>query len=356
MDMIKVYLVEDEFVIREGIRKNIDWNENGLELCGDASDGELAWGEIREKKPDIVITDIRMPFMDGLELSKHIRDEFPKTEIIVISGHEEFEYAKECIRIGVSEYLLKPISREDLLAKVCVIADKIREERGNSELGEVNAGAIDRDKLDEFLHFGNPEDADSFVDGLIASSLDGMQSQMFRQYITMDTYFAVIRYLDEIGVDKEKQDELKVDMSVLDNYDDTVVCIKSLLKSACTLRNEVRNTKHSEVVDKVIRYVEEHYRDDELSLNQVADHVSFSANHLSTVFHQEYGQSFVKYLTDFRMNKAKKLLRETDMRSADVCYEVGYKDPHYFSSIFKKTQGMTPTQYRNGAMQKGEDA
>ena len=92
-----------------------------------------------------------------------------------------------------------------------------------------------------------------------------------------------------------------------------------------------------------------------LSLNQVADHVSFSANHLSTVFHQEYGQSFVKYLTDFRMNKAKKLLRETDMRSADVCYEVGYKDPHYFSSIFKKTQGMTPTQYRNGIVRKGDE-
>ncbi|MBQ7201683.1 MAG: response regulator [Eubacterium sp.] len=355
MDLIKVYLVEDEFVIREGIRKNIDWNANGLELCGDASDGELAWGEIREKKPDIVITDIRMPFMDGLELSKHIRDEFPKTEIIVISGHEEFEYAKECIRIGVSEYLLKPISREDLLAKVMVIADKIREDREKSEIGEVDPGSINREKLDEFLHFGSSEDVDSFIDGLLAGSKDGMQSQMFRQYVTMDIYFATIRYLDEIGVEKERQDELKVDMSVLDNFDDTVVCIKSLLDAACNLRNEVRNSRHSEVVDKVIRYVEEHFRDEELSLNQVADHVSFSANHLSTVFHQEYGQSFVKYLTDFRMNKAKKLLRETDMRSADVCYEVGYKDPHYFSSIFKKTQGMTPTQYRNGMARKGDE-
>jgi two-component system response regulator YesN len=135
---------------------------------------------------------------------------------------------------------------------------------------------------------------------------------------------------------------------VLESYDLTVAGIKKLVREACELRGFVRNSRHSEVVDKVLRYVEEHYKDEELSLNQVADYVSFSANHLSTVFHQEYGQSFVKYLTDFRMNKAKKLLRETGMRSSDVCYEVGYKDPHYFSSIFKKTQGITPTQYREG--------
>ena len=348
MEPIKVYLVEDEFVIREGIRKNIDWDANGLELCGDAADGELAWKEIREKRPEIVITDIRMPFMDGLELSRLIRSEFPQTEIVVLSGHEEFEYAKECIRIGVSEYLLKPISREDLLAKVNVIADKIREKREQQVIGEVETGQPDRERLSEFLRFGSPEDVDGFIDGMLEASGDGMQSRMFRQYIMMDTYFTTVAYLDEIGVEKEKQDALKVDMAVLENYDDTIRCMKNLLRAACELRGGVRNSRHSEIVDKVIRYVEEHYQDEELSLNQVADHVSFSANNLSTVFHQEYGQSFVKYLTDFRMNKAKKLLREKGMRSSDVCYEVGYKDPHYFSSIFKKTQGMTPTQYREG--------
>ena len=348
MEKIKVFLVEDEFVIREGIKKHIDWENNGLELCGDAADGELAWAQIKELRPDIVITDIRMPFMDGLELSRHIRDEFPQTEIMVLSGHEEFEYAKECIRIGVSEYLLKPISREDLLAKVCVIADKLRAKKSEQTITEMDSRQPDRDMILKYLHFGSPDNAGDVVDSLIEASGDGMRSQMFRQYLTMDIYFAVTGDLDEIGVAKKDQESFAIDMSVIESYDSTVEALKELLKRACELRGEVRGLKHTEVVERVIKYVEEHYRDEELSLNQVADHVSFSANHLSTVFHQEYGISFVKYLTDYRMNMAKKLLRETSMRSSDVCYEVGYKDPHYFSSIFKKTQGMTPTQYREG--------
>ncbi|MBO4395671.1 MAG: response regulator [Eubacterium sp.] len=346
MDEIKVYLVEDEFVIREGIKKNINWGENGLEFCGDAPDGELALKEIREKRPEIVITDIRMPFMDGLELSKRIKDELPSTEIIVLSGYGEFEYAKECIRIGVSEYLLKPISREDLLAKVNVIADKIRARHVSHDIGSGDVGQIDRDKIREFMCFAAPEEASAFVDKMVEESGEGMRSQMFRQYVMMDVYFTVIKYMEELGIKKEQQDELAVDASVTADYDETINCLKELLKHAIELRGMVRHSKHSDAVERVLRYVEEHYKDEDLSLNQVADHVGFSANHLSTVFHQEYGKSFVKYLTDFRMSKAKKLLRETGMRSSDVCYEVGYKDPHYFSSIFKKTQGMTPTQYR----------
>ena len=92
--MLKIFLVEDEFVIREGIKNNIDWKANGYEFCGEASDGELAFPIIQKTKPDIVITDIRMPFMDGLELSRLIKKELPLTEIIILSGYEEIEYAK----------------------------------------------------------------------------------------------------------------------------------------------------------------------------------------------------------------------------------------------------------------------
>ena len=113
--MIKVFLVEDEYVIREGIKKNIDWQAHGYEFCGEAGDGELAFPMIQEIRPDIVITDIRMPFMDGLALSRLIKKEFPETEIIILSGYEEFEYAKEGIKIGVAQYLLKPISGDALI-------------------------------------------------------------------------------------------------------------------------------------------------------------------------------------------------------------------------------------------------
>ena len=103
--MLKIFLVEDEFVVREGIKNNVDWEAHGYDFCGEASDGELAYSMIQKEKPDIVITDIRMPFMDGLTLSKLIKKEMPWIEIIILTGHAEFEYAKEGIKIGVAQYL-----------------------------------------------------------------------------------------------------------------------------------------------------------------------------------------------------------------------------------------------------------
>ena len=101
--MIKVFLVEDEAVIRRGIKNKIPWEAEGFEFAGEASDGELAYPLIRKTKPDIVITDIKMPFMDGLELASIIRKELPDTKIIILSGYNEFEYAKKAISIGVTD-------------------------------------------------------------------------------------------------------------------------------------------------------------------------------------------------------------------------------------------------------------
>lgn len=115
MNEIKVFLVEDEMVIRRGIKNSIDWEKEGYIFCGEASDGELAYPMIIKEKPDILITDIRMPFMDGLELCKLVKKELPNIKILILSGYDEFDYAKEAIRLGVTEYLLKPISSGKLL-------------------------------------------------------------------------------------------------------------------------------------------------------------------------------------------------------------------------------------------------
>ena len=106
--MIKVFLVEDEIIIRNGIKNSIDWEMHGYDFVGEASDGELALPMILEKKPDILITDIKMPFMDGLELSEQVKKALPATKIMILSGYNEFDYAKMAIKIGVTDYLLKP--------------------------------------------------------------------------------------------------------------------------------------------------------------------------------------------------------------------------------------------------------
>lgn len=126
--MLKVFLVEDESLIREGLKNSIPWEQYGYQFVGDASDGEMALPLIRKTQPDVLITDIKMPFMDGLSLSRIVSNELPKTKIIIISGHDDFSYAKQAISIGVDQYLLKPITRLDMKNVLLEMKEKIAQD------------------------------------------------------------------------------------------------------------------------------------------------------------------------------------------------------------------------------------
>ena len=125
--MYKVFLVDDEIVIREGIRNSFPWEENGFTLVGEAPDGELALQTMQDVKPDILITDIRMPFMDGMQLCEAVSHTMPWVQIVILSGYDDFTYAQQAISLGVKEYLLKPVSAQELLEVLQRIAGRIRE-------------------------------------------------------------------------------------------------------------------------------------------------------------------------------------------------------------------------------------
>ncbi len=533
--MIKVFLCEDEFVVREGIKKNIDWAGNGYEFIGEASDGELALPLIRKLEPDIVITDIKMPFMDGLELSRIIRKELPFIEIVILSGYEEFDYAKQAISIGVAQYLTKPISGDDLLRELDLLRDKIiksKEERalkeqfrkemeendrrerselfkslvsgdssvpellekaqklgmdlsamwyniillfiksehheieeyskssvtvderineiayemgcisfdrdlegrailimGDSEekitdtqndmiakiedvlsdyghvrysggigkavnrlsrlnesfedagcalanrffvtgsgfyranrhtgedrmtdasfdMSNIDAKRIDKNNVTKFLKLGNLDEIPFYVEEFVGSvGSDAFNSYIFRQYIAMDVFFAVSAFVEELPPRKKTDAITEVTKDSLENVESVKEYISGIIESAIRCRDSIASNRYMEIVDEAVKYIEENFADEDLSLNQLASHVNVSPNHLSTIFSQQTGHTFIKYLTEYRMNKAKELLKCTSMRSSEISEAVGYKDPHYFSYMFKKTVGMTPTNYRGG--------
>ncbi len=127
--MLKIFLVEDESIVREGLRDNIPWQQYGYKFVGEASDGEMALPLIQKTRPDVLLTDIRMPFMDGLSLSRIVHQEFPETKIIIISGYDDFEYARQAISLGVEQYLLKPITRATLQKELTELRMKIENEQ-----------------------------------------------------------------------------------------------------------------------------------------------------------------------------------------------------------------------------------
>lgn len=540
--MLKVFLAEDEFIIREGIKNNIDWQAHGYEFCGEASDGELAFPLIQKTRPDILITDIKMPFVDGLALSRLVKKELPETEIIILSGYEEFDYAKEAIQIGVARYLLKPINGETLLQEIdsvaeiilgkqkekeirekyqkemeenslrdqmdlfqhlvtgdcsmeellsvagkldlkimapwysivllkiqsmkhdyeeysgsivvvderiaklaepehvlifdralegraflfkadsedellayqkeylgdvkevlssymnlryfggigtpvnrlreipasfedashafahrylvaesCILDSSLLMQEGAAEhedfrISAVNPEQIDRTKMQEFLRTGDLDEVVYFVDEFFGK-LDGgaMKSRIFRQYITMDAYFSIVDFLKGLGLQKDEIEAPDQDSSILQDEKSAMDYIVRIMEKALVLREKKASSRYEDVVSEVIHYIEDNYAQEELSLNLLASHVNFSPNHLSMIFSQQTGQTLIRYLTDYRMNRAKELLRCSSKKSSVISMEVGYKDPHYFSYLFKKTQGMTPTQYRGGRAAEGED-
>ena len=208
---------------------------------------------------------------------------------------------------------------------------------------------VDRTKVRDFLRIGDGSETRFFVEEYFRElGNSAMSSLVFRQYIMMDLYFCVAEFAEELGWSKDEIEPLDITKKELQTKEGSMEYLIGILKKAIELRDKAASTRHQDVVDEILQYIEEKYADEELSLNTIAEHVNFSPNHLSTVFSKQTGQTFIKYLTDFRMTKAKELLRCTGKRSSEISIEVGYRDPHYFSYLFKKTQGMTPTQYRGG--------
>lgn len=538
MNEIKVFLVEDEMVIRRGIKNSIDWEKEGYIFCGEASDGELAYPMIIKEKPDILITDIRMPFMDGLELCKLVKKELPNIKILILSGYDEFDYAKEAIRLGVTEYLLKPISSGKLLEALNGVIESIRREkedkdlvrkymeemRENTEhekqkffeqmiagnlsmadaletgkkyemnlsagmynlllfrftLGEENRksgellgeaeyaieklterleyvfefqrgvegwafllmadneeqmservkelskdleeimknystiayfggigqpvarlreleesfreaeralaarftmelnriisvedirmaqnvdtlddieitsfGEIEKTRtmLEKFLNNGAEDEIDEFVDVYINElPEENLKSVLMRQYIIMDAYIVMMSFCEKIeGIEGEMQaqsEELKNSMKTSQTLEEIKNYIRMLLKKIIGVRDTISGRRYSDIIEIAKDQIRKTYMSDEISLNTIAAEVGMSPSYFSSIFSKEMGKTFVEYLTEIRMDRAKELLMCSSMKTSEIGYEVGYKDPHYFSYIFKKTQNCTPKEFR----------
>ena len=413
--MTKVFLVDDEIVIREGIRASALWDGPEYTLVGEAPDGEVALPMIRDTNPDILITDIRMPFMDGMELCRIVRSQMPWIGIMILSGYDEFEYARQGIQLGVKEYLLKPITAEELRKALDRVAAQLSEERKTRERSERLRQRMEgeniflRERLLNALYSEDTTEADAERTIQELRKL-GIYAQAAR-YAVIDAAFEPVKVGYEVltelaessggGVyaapcrtgsrllvlgdgdadaeerayafasssaqDLERSGCAGIRISIGEIVDSPGGILRSL-QTARHLRHALAGQAESEspvivgvrevgelpsekktlsVVNEARFYLSQHFADPNLMLQDVAQAVCMSNSRFSTVFAQQSGKTFTEYLTGLRLNRAKELLRETDKRSSEIAFEVGYNDAHYFSYLFKKSVGMTPGEYRH---------
>ena len=548
--MLKIFLAEDEVVVRETIKRMIPWEELGFELVGEAADGEMALPLLIRQQPDLLITDIKMPFMDGLTLARLAKKEIPGLKVVILSGYDDFNYAKQAIGIGVEDYLLKPITKNALIERLSEIrsryehektqkeyyekfqremqayeknssrdffealvggsmdmmevykraeklgldivaeaynvliftmncdedfsgqrdeyssweaeslellenffaghssamlfrsnifsygvllkgqreaieentracVDEIRkilsrqdgrrewflavgqsverlsqiqksyhtasrafsqrylydenilyydemetmehpggqaETEDNAYLQKVDVNALNPAILQKFLSNGLQEETENFVkDYFYAIGQEPMESLVFRNYVILNVRFSVISFIKGLGCDTNEMESADTEEVLAEsgkNMESAIAYAKKKISQAIEIRDQNSGNKNRSILKTAVDFIDSHYMDEEISLNTVANVANVSSNHFSALFSQNMGQTFIEYLTSLRMNKAKELLRCTGMRSSEIAGEIGYKDAHYFSYLFKKTQGMTPSDYRKAREEK----
>ena len=548
--MLKIFLAEDEVVVRETIKRMIPWEELGFELVGEAADGEMALPLLIRQQPDLLITDIKMPFMDGLTLARLAKKEIPGLKVVILSGYDDFNYAKQAIGIGVEDYLLKPITKNALIERLSEIRSRYEHEKtqkeyyekfqremqayeknssrdffealvggsmdmmevykraeklgldivaeaynvliftmncdedfsgqrdeyssweaeslellenffaghssamlfrsnifsygvllkgqretieentracvdeirkilsrqdgrrewflavgqsverlsqiqksyhtasrafsqrylydenilyydemetmehpggqaeieDNAYLQKVDVNALNPAILQKFLSNGLQEETENFVkDYFYAIGQEPMESLVFRNYVILNVRFSVISFIKGLGCDTNEMESADTEEVLAEsgkNMESAIAYAKKMISQAIEIRDQNSGNKNRSILKTAVDFIDSHYMDEEISLNTVANVANVSSNHFSALFSQNMGQTFIEYLTTLRMNKAKELLRCTGMRSSEIAGEIGYKDAHYFSYLFKKTQGMTPSDYRKAREEK----
>ena len=239
MNNLRVLLVDDEIMIREGFKRLFDWQAHNCRVVGEAADGMEALAQIDALRPDIVIMDINIPIMNGLKVIQLSRIKHPDTAFVIVSGYDDFAYCREALRLQITDYILKPVNYEE---------------------------------------FG--------------TCIDNLKISLFERRMS------------------EKPPE-----------------------------------EEGRAINSITRYLQEHLSE-ELSLSVLAEEFHLNPQYISQLFKNEIGVNFLAYLTGIRMEKAKKLLLSSSLSVAEVAERSGYADYRVFTKAFKKSEGVTPSQYR----------
>jgi two-component system response regulator YesN len=400
--MIKVLIADDEKYIRNGIHDAFDWAALGMEVAGLAANGSEALEIARKTLPDICLLDICMPIVSGLEFVEQANAFLDGPVFIVITGYDDFRYAKQALALGVYDYILKPIDEDALrilLKKACAEVEERRQKRADyaeaRSLVDQNKPVLEAELLRRLVaeEGDNTQIRESlallgveisanmgyvrFFD-LKKADIETMEEKQQREAETKKLrtaaeaalerfrpFATLINKDDSISAlytPREEEEQLVIKGNVtagmardihayfsrVEGYD--VHAAHLLVKTRIA-----QDTQTLPIVNRIMEYVRENYADPALQLNAFAEKNSVSAGYLTKLFRQETGDTFVAYMTKYRMKQAALLLGGTDLKIYEIAEKAGYNSQHYFCEIFKNMFGVTPTEYRKKGAVRDEE-
>lgn len=388
--MYQVLIADDEILDLEGMRQFIPWTELGLEVTGAVNNGFEALEVLETKHVDILVTDVHMPGMSGMELARKGLDLRPDLKLIFVSGYQDFAYVKEALSLQAYSYVLKPMDDKELIAVLQKITNELNEKLFREEMDLVFSQAAIKSieyhlietrvahKSEQYadiyrlttdakaLIFDKP--LDCLVSYLLACDRVMVQEELKEmlgiahgENVKSQLHFIVLYLL--IRIDYYVSTQLNYPIGFIPLSENEVEKIKknqtkSELLSWLTdhllnlfdIENhpKFKQKKHAKVIGRAIHYIEEHLHLN-VTLREVADVLSFSPNYLGAIFKEETGKSYNEYIITLRMEKARDLLKDPKIKVYEVADRVGYRYMPYFSRQFKETYGMTPIEYRRKA-------
>lgn len=324
-------IVDDEKIIRETISSIIDWCSMGIEIAGVCKDGIEAYDCIMDESPDIVMTDIKMPGLSGLELIQKVCEAKLSVEFVILSGYGEFEFAQTAMKYGVRHYLLKPCNEEEIINVIHSCITACQQKTAHcidgllASLFEDKNNYIRQQKY--FTKLTSQPDTELIKTQLIKIMMEDARSESpHLTYIQMTEYMVTLNQCNNMEELTTKAQEIMT----------------------CVFHTNPEH-KYNNCVEKVIEYITEHFADENLSLKWIAENYLYmNADYVSKQFARQTGCKFSSYLTNLRVSEAKELLLNKTATDSPytVAEKVGFgNNPQYFSQIFKKYTNMTPSAY-----------
>jgi two-component system response regulator YesN len=338
--MYNVLLVDDEPMIRKGLMKIIETSGTDITNIRTAENGAEAITLIRAQQPDFLFTDIRMSKMDGLELCRIVSAEFPHIQIVLVTGYDDFDYARQGIAYGVKDYILKPITKKNIQQVLHrLIEAEHKSARALPSLSKSNEWIVAMEEAIWTLDEGGvAHSIQSLLDDLAAKGLSVQQ-----QVGTVGELSAMlVQRLNERDV---YTIELQFHKDAVHHVEELCKHLKDFAAAATESLRTKRKGKIKDPIEEAKKYIETHLSRD-FSLEEVADMLGLNASYFSQLFKQMTNETFAQYRIRRRMELAKQLLAVPHHKITDISYEVGYADHPHFTKTFKKTTGLTPKEYR----------
>ena len=374
---MNVLIVDDEYLIRQGLESSIDWNALGFDSVATAEDGVEALALIELSPPDLILTDVRMPFMTGLEFAEKVKKLVPDICIVIISGHEEFSYAQTALKLAVFDYILKPINLKEindvvLRAKKWIEEKRLRRENEyyeqifNKPIDGLGTVMFEQAVLKESPDAIHDCDIRGFSNALKLGSRTEIDAayheiqtvfknkescpRIILQLVCSNIFFACKHAVEEQGGEIEAILESPVQSfrSVISqpSIGHMFQSLTPIITAILDYRDVLHGNQFTKEIENAKKYIQNNYSDLDLSLDAVAKYVNMSACYFSVIFKKESGGTFINYLTNVRIDKAKELLLSTNLKSYEISYQVGYDNPTYFSTVFKKLTGVSPIDFK----------